>query len=533
MYYCIKNNIKTLFTLILIIAPFFIFGSETISGIVFNDANNNGVLDANEKGIKGVSVSNQIEVVQTNEKGEYTLPVRKRMIIFVTKPSGYKIPLNELNLPKFYYIHFPKGSPDSLKYSGIDPTGEPPEKVNFPLIKTKEQLVFKALITGDPQPADSIEVGYFRDDIIKNMIGKKADLYMAMGDIANDNLNIYDQYNKIVAQLGIPIYNVPGNHDIDFDVDYDAFSLDTFSRSYGPPTYSFNYGKVHFIIMDDVDYLGWNHKKKSPGKYRGFINDQQLEWLENNLKFVPEDFLIVLSTHIQLFSSSTTSKAFNVVNRDKLFEILLKRKHLVSLSAHTHLIKHSNFDKKSGWKGDATFFNIDVGAGCGAWWSGPKNHEGIPESFALDGSPNGFFIFEFNGNKFNHKFISAKYKENYQMRIFSPSGVINKGAINTTKIIVNIFNADPSSIVNFQINGGEWKTLKNEKNIDPFISKYIEENKSLMPNWARAFKTTHIWTAQLPKDIKQGTHTIKVIAKDKMGNSYSGVQIFEIDAVGY
>ncbi len=45
---------------------------DTVNGIVFNDLNNNGVLDTNEPGIADVCVSNQHEVVKTNANGQYT-----------------------------------------------------------------------------------------------------------------------------------------------------------------------------------------------------------------------------------------------------------------------------------------------------------------------------------------------------------------------------------------------------------------------------------------------------------------------------
>jgi len=524
-----KKIFILLSVLVLTLIPSLMFGGETISGIVFDDSNKNGILDANEIGIKGVPVSNQLEVVLTNDDGEYILPVRDRMIVFVSKPSGYDLPLDELNLPQFYYIHSPEGSPDSLRFSGVKPTGNLPKKINFPLIKTKEQIAFNVLIVGDPQPYDSIQVGYFRDDIITKMVGKKVSFYMAMGDISGDNLNTYKQYNAAVSQLEMPAYNVPGNHDMNYRVDSDDNSMETFTNTYGPPTYSFNYGKVHFIILDDVEYFGWNSEKNRHGGYQGFVNKQQLKWLENDLKYVPEDYLILLATHIPIVTIHTDSKAENIVNRKKLFDILSERKHLLAISGHLHYLEHFDFDKNMGWKGKAKFPSINVGAACGAWWSGPKTPLGIPQSFCMDGSPNGFFIFEFEGNKFNQRFIPAKYDENYQMRFTSPIGTIKQTVLDTTQIIVNIFNADPTSDVYCKIDNGNWTVLTNPSIKDPFMLDYIEQNREVIPRWANVVTTDHVWKTQLPKELEKGTHTIKVIAKDKMGNSYSGVQIFEIE----
>jgi hypothetical protein len=42
-------------------------------GIVFDDTNHNRVLDKDEKGIPGIVVSNQYQVVKTDEKGFFSL----------------------------------------------------------------------------------------------------------------------------------------------------------------------------------------------------------------------------------------------------------------------------------------------------------------------------------------------------------------------------------------------------------------------------------------------------------------------------
>src|SRR4030042_2060004 len=122
-----------------IIFPSMVYGqvqTSHVNGIVFEDKNKNLQYDADEKGITGILVSNQVDVVKTDKDGRYELPVdQEEAIIFIIKPAGYLLPLNENNLPQFYYIHKPKGSSE-LKYPGIPPSGPLPEEVNFPLFKT-------------------------------------------------------------------------------------------------------------------------------------------------------------------------------------------------------------------------------------------------------------------------------------------------------------------------------------------------------------------------------------------------------------
>lgn len=49
-------------------------------GIVFDDANRNGSLDAGENGIAGVGVSNGSLIVQTAGDGGYRLPIDHSLI---------------------------------------------------------------------------------------------------------------------------------------------------------------------------------------------------------------------------------------------------------------------------------------------------------------------------------------------------------------------------------------------------------------------------------------------------------------------
>lgn len=504
-------------------------GAQKVTGTVFLDSNHNGSKDDGEQGVSGVAVSNQIAVVLTDKHGRYELPVRDEMIVFISKPAGYDLPLDENNLPRFYYIHQPGGSPGKLARRGIKPGGTLPDRIDFALYDGRVQQRFSALIVGDPQPRDSTEVGYFRDDIVADMAGKDAAFYLALGDITFDNLDNYRHYNQVVSQLGIPAYNVPGNHDENYRAPSDRYALETFKSIYGPPYYSFNEGRVHFMVLDDVDYLGWDTKNNRSRGYRGYISDEQLEWIKNDLEVIPDDYLIVLTMHIPLFTLESNNPGVNVVNRQKLFQILQNRPHLLAVSGHMHFIEHLDFPDSIGWQGASVFHSINAGAGCGAWWSGPKNEQGIPLSYCMDGTPNGYFIFEFDGNRFRQRFIPAKHKESHQMRIFSPAGVVSQSALDSLQIVVNIFNAGPNADVFFQIDNNVRQRLANRRMADPFMTDYLERNREYFPGWLGGVTvSSHVWVAALPKNLKPGSHILRISASDGKGNIFSGVRLFDI-----
>ncbi|HCK53945.1 MAG TPA: metallophosphoesterase, partial [Planctomycetaceae bacterium] len=132
-------------------------GPQFATGYVFQDSNGNQKLDAGEKTLARVRVSNGREIVTTDKHGQYRLPVTDDTTLFVIKPRGWRTPIDDHMLPRFYYIHKPDGSPAS-KYPGVKPTGPLPDSVDFPLYPQREPDTFKALLFGDPQPRDQKEI---------------------------------------------------------------------------------------------------------------------------------------------------------------------------------------------------------------------------------------------------------------------------------------------------------------------------------------------------------------------------------------
>ena len=65
--------------------------SAQYTGKVYVDANRNGVCDRGERPMKGVAVSDGLNVVLTDAAGSFSLPGHdKARFVFITTPSGYK-----------------------------------------------------------------------------------------------------------------------------------------------------------------------------------------------------------------------------------------------------------------------------------------------------------------------------------------------------------------------------------------------------------------------------------------------------------
>src|SRR5690606_11378205 len=103
------------------------------------------------------------------------------------------------------------------------------------------------------------------------------------GDLVYDKLELFEEYNQSVQMYNTPFFQVVGNHDLDFGGRSDSTTTETFKGYYGPTYYSWNRGEVHYIVLDDVFYLG---RTGAGTKYIGHIPEEQLAWLEQDLRLV-------------------------------------------------------------------------------------------------------------------------------------------------------------------------------------------------------------------------------------------------------
>ena len=405
--------------------------AEMARGKVFLDANRNSMLDAGETGLAGVLVSNGREVVATDNSGDYELPAHDDMNVFVTKPSGYTVPVDEDMVPQFNYIHKVAGSPP-LRFGGIEPTGPLPQAINFPMIEDGVGDRFQCLAFGDTQPYTNREISYVRETVGKmlaNRDNSSTECLIFLGDVMGDDLSLYPRFKRIIAMGGVPQYYVAGNHDLDFDAEDDAHSFDTFRREWGPEYYSFDIGKVHFVVLDDVRYPcngvddhAFCNPAKNPA-YNGVVSERQLEWLRNDLANVPADRLIVLSAHIPFVTyTDATAQKHQVDNLADLYAIIGDRPTL-GLSGHTHtteqILPGEHFE---GWQentgtGPAPFHQIVTGAVSGSWWAGDLNDDGVPHGQQRLGSPRGYYVLDFDGADYVDTYMTFGGTEDDQMHV--------------------------------------------------------------------------------------------------------------------
>ena len=538
--------------LIFTLLPFAV-AAETARGRVFNDLNNNGRYDAGEPGIAGVRVSDGVTVAQSDGQGAYTLDIGDEAVIFVTKPRGYAVPVDADQLPQFYYIHQPNGSPIGLRYPGIEPTGPLPEQINFPLYAQDEPTVFEAVLIADPQPQTEIELDFIRDDVVAELIGTSAKFGVTMGDIMFDEMSLFPRYNAIMGQIGIPWYNVPGNHEINYLAEGNRYARETFKRYFGPRYYSFEYGDVLFVMLDNIEYQG--NGEGDPGDVRGTggyianIGKVQLRWLKQELAFVEEDRLVFVGMHAPLASYlSPDATGINTADRRELFKLLAGRPNLYSVAGHTHTTEHLYFGKEDGFRGPGEFHHHVLSTVSGSWWSGPFDERGIPTTDQRDGTPNGYHILEIDGTNLTLRYKAAGRSASYQMRILFDvafhglskdgmrdfrtgelfDGRMMKDQVPAAEILVNLFDGGPKSIVEFRIDDGEFLPMQRVLREDPFMIEVFARNEDTKKSWLQATPSSHVYTADLPDDLEVGVYTVSIRAKDEFGRVHHGHSVLEI-----
>ena len=478
-------------------------------GTVFIDNNANGLFDKSEHGLKDICVSNGREVVQTDKNGEWKLNASSANDIFVIKPAGYAAPVNSFQNP----LHFVQGENRNQA------------EINFPLLKQEEKKQFDALFFGDTQARGMKEVNYIFHDVVEELIGSKAVFGVTLGDIVADDPELMDDVAAGIAQIGIPWYNIIGNHDNDRDAKTNDDRDNTFEKFFGPSTYAFEYADVVFIGLNDIFF-------KPDGKYISHITDSQLDFVKNYLQFVPENKLVVLMMHSPIVACD---------NREAMFSLMENRPNTFSISGHVHEQLNLFVDEKMGWKGKTPHHHLINATVCGSWWCGLKDETGIPHATMNDGAPNGYSVISFDGNKYNVQFKAARRPADYQMNIYLPDE-LTKTQADTTHVLVNVFAGSEKSVVEMQVDNGNWIKMENFKTIDPEIlrmhqlSPYLDteiNGKKLDDIFGYSMDfpsvSTHIWKAALPKGIAPGTHKITVRTTDMYNQTYTAHRIFNLN----
>ena len=437
-------------------------GTEKIKGTVLSGG----------KGIANIIVSDGYSVVATDSKGQYEItPNADARAVFVSTPAGY-----EFNHDKCIARH----------YSLLKKNDE--TKIDFELTPLgKDDNEHQFLIWADPQVKNDSDVEKMMSesasDVKKLVAAAGSGTLMhgiTVGDIVWDEHKYYPDYDKAVKKMGIPFFQCLGNHDMDYNKGGDETSDVTFQQNYGPTYYSFNRGQLHYVVMDNVRYLGKDRN------YDGFLQKNQLDWLQKDLSFVSKDKLIILCVHIPVHSGTK--------NKNALYD-LLEGRNVHIMSGHTHY--HVNAIKEN-------IYEHNHGTVCGAWWTGP---------ICGDGTPCGYGVYKAKGNELSWYYQSTGEEAAHQLSIYS-----NDYNDTEKQIQVNIWNYDPAWKTEYWVDGKSKGALEQFEGFDPkAYATLLGPDLPKPRGFAEPRMTDHLFKAIVPVKTKK----IKVVATDRFGKKFT------------
>lgn len=376
-----------------------------------------GIVSSAGVGVENVVVSDGAEVTVTNEKGIYQLKSAKKWgYVFISVPSGYEVPSVGV-LPQFHRAL--KNSADVV------------ERADFKLEKVDGQDSYKIFMLGDMHLAnrtgDLGQFAQFTSDLTDYMTRHKGEKMYALtlGDMTWDlywysNSYYFPQYlNTINSQIkNLQIFHTMGNHDNDFQTRSDYDAAVKYVDQICPTYYSFNIGKVHYVVMDDIDCSSYDGTKSR--NYVKSLSAEQLDWLAKDLSHVAKTTPVVVAMHAQVFYPTTSGFKIDhdQVNTLRLFDIL-DGYTVRFVTGHTH--KLFNVTPDAPIVDGHNFREYNSGSVCASWWWSGNLTPGI--HIGTDGTPGGYGIWDVTGTDFQCLYKSTGWPEEYQFRSYDLNNV--------------------------------------------------------------------------------------------------------------
>lgn len=368
-----------------------------------------GVVYASGKGLANVVVSDGIAVTKTDAEGVYYLPsAKKNMYVFVSIPANYEVATDK-SAPRFF--------------KRLERAQHIVEIKDFELtpVYNNEHVV---MILGDMhlanrnQDISQFQTGFLNDvnsSIAKHKsMGKKV-YALTLGDMSwetywESSRYGLPEYLVEMNKINAPVFNTIGNHDNNPKASGDWDTADVFRKTLGPNYYSFNLGKIHYVVLDNVEYLNTPIGERN---YNGTIVNEQMEWLKKDLAMIADKSTpIVVAMHINLFSNPSLSgqvetRNARLTNSQELINVLSEFSTVHIYSGHTHMNYNTRYSP--------SLMEHNIGAVCATWWwtgALANNH------ICKDGTPGGYVIWEANDNDMRWTYKSIGHSENYQFRAY-------------------------------------------------------------------------------------------------------------------
>jgi hypothetical protein len=447
-----------------------------------------GVVRGAGRGLAGVAVSDGLTTVETAKDGTFSLVTASdRPRVWMSVPAGYRIPVFSVGTARVFAPIVRDRRDEASVSFDLEP---------LPGGDSRHAV----LVLGDVQTQNRDETGWFHGQTVPDLIGTRRTLGdvetigIAVGDIMYDDLTLYPDYERAVQRVGVPFFQVVGNHDLDQVEDVDETSTRTFERHFGPRYYSFDRGAVHYAVLDDTFWHG--------SGYIGYLDAEQLAWLAGDLARIERGRTVVVSLHIPTLGSQhirldekKPEPAEAVMNRDLLYRLLEPyRVHI--LAGHMHESEHLFAGNRH---------EHVVGAACGAWWSGP---------ICADGTPNGYAVYEIDGEDVRWRYKSTGHEAGYQVRIH-PRGT---APAMPDALVANVWDWDPAWKILWYEDGAARGEAVRFRGRDPLsVELHTGPDKPPRRTWVEPYPTDHLFVVPASGRARE----IVVEATDRFGRVHT------------
>jgi hypothetical protein len=479
------------------------------------------ISDGNNNPIAGVVVSDGYQCVKTDAKGIYQMKRNAAArFVYYSIPPEYKVNVHSQtdNTADFY-----------------SPLSASTKRYDFKLTKLANgaESNFTLIAIGDPQVSNRTSDWYFSADGMKYTSAEFSNLWrfknetmadikstlstistpvygISMGDdVDTGAYSLQTSVRNAIGAANMITYSVIGNHDhYGTTSTYDDIGVKAYESAWGPTNFSFNRGNVHFVVMDDVYF----YDKTDLSAYEGGFSEAQVEWLKQDLSYVPKSKMVILSYHIPLRNTST------LPHRDDVLSLLSGYASTALFCGHTH------YEEVGDITTSLTTTEHVHAAACGAWWKSDINTEG---------TPNGYQVYTINDTKFTNWYYKSTFRpKDYQIRLSEADCMYGGTAGNTYYdyadqlsltanagyVVANVFDADSKWTVMAYENGST-------NGVKMTLGKYASDAYALgyhagvvgknPTNYGGTNKHVYYYKRMDPNAV------VKVVATDEFGNTYT------------
>ncbi|MBR0394342.1 MAG: calcineurin-like phosphoesterase C-terminal domain-containing protein, partial [Alistipes sp.] len=227
-----------------------------------------------------------------------------------------------------------------------------------------------------------------------------------------------------------------GNHDNDgatpHGEDTDFLAAAKYRKAFGPTYYSFNLGKIHYVILDNIIYH--NEPKSNAKKGKGIVGArnhsqaltrEQLDWLAKDLASVDKNTPVIFAVHSPIFRYANYMDGEISIRlpeeQQKEFVNLIKDfKTVHVLSGHTHRNRCCYGYRDQSKPEIANVTEHTVVAASGARWH--TSAFGGPQ-IGVTGDPAGCKILPIDGTDIKWYFKATEHDRSKQFQTYDMNEV--------------------------------------------------------------------------------------------------------------